>query len=115
MIKGFSVNLLLRVGLAGVFLYAAVSGTLYPDNWIGYLPQFLRNFIPAKTLLTVFDVYEIILSIWLLSGWKIFYSAVLSSLTLFGIVITSLGVLDITFRDFGLLFAAIALAVNSKS
>ena len=109
------VNLLLRIGLAGVFLYAAVSGTLYPDNWIGYLPEFLKHIIPAKTLLNLFDIYEIILSLWLLSGWKTFYSAVLSALTLFGIIVTSLGVLDITFRDFGLFFAALALAVNSRS
>lgn len=108
------VNLLLRIGLAGIFLYAALSGTLHPDDWIGYLPQFLRNIFPAKYLLISFDVYELILSVWLLTGWKTFYSAVLSTLTLFGIIVTSLGALDITFRDFGLLLAAIALAVDSK-
>lgn len=108
------INLFLRIGLAGVFIYATVSGTLHPDNWIGYIPQFLRNIFPAKYLLISFDVYELILSVWLLTGWKTFYSAVLSTLTLFGIIITSLGALDITFRDFGLLLAAIALAVDSK-
>lgn len=108
------INLLLRVGLAGVFLYAAVSATLTPNNWIGFLPQFIKNLIPGKTLLEMFNIYEVILSIWLLSGWKTFYSASLCALTIFGILITGLGYLDITFRDFGLLLAAAALALNSK-
>lgn len=114
MAKVTLVNLLLRIGLAGVFLYAAVSGTLHPDNWIGYLPQFLRNIFPARYLLVLFDVYELILSVWLITGWKAFYSASLSAITLFGIIFTSLGALDVTFRDFGLLLAALALAVDSK-
>lgn len=109
-----TINLLLRVGLAGVFLYAAFSATVRPDNWIGYFPQFLRDIFPAKYLLVSFNVYELVLSIWLLSGRKTFYSALISALTLFGIIVTSLGALDITFRDFGLLLAAIALAVDSK-
>lgn len=114
MYKRKTVSLLLRIGLAGVFLYAAVSASINPDNWIGYLPQFLRNVFPAKTLLVLFNIYETVLSVWLLSGWKTFYSAILSVLTLIGIIVTSLGALDITFRDFGLLFTAIALALDSK-
>ena len=32
---------LLRIGLAFVFLYAAISSLMHPDEWVGYLPSFL--------------------------------------------------------------------------
>lgn len=108
------VLLLLRIGIASVFLYAAVAATVNPLNWIGYLPQYLGNIIPKDILLKFFSFYEFILGIWLLTGWKTFYSAVLSVLTLFGIIVTNLGIFDITFRDVAILFSAIALAVTSK-
>lgn len=108
------VNVLLRISIASVFLYAVVSATLNPDNWIGYLPQFLRNIFPAKYLLLSFSFYELILSLWILSGKKTFYAAIISAVTLLGIIVTNIGALDITFRDFAIFFAALALAVDSK-
>lgn len=105
----------LRAGIASVFLYAAIASFLEPQNWIGYLPQFLRNIFPANILLMTFSTYEIILSIWILWGYKVFYSAVLASLTLVGIIVANFGALDITFRDIAILFAAAALAILEKS
>lgn len=105
---------ILRVGIASVFLYAAVASFLEPQNWIGYLPQFLRNLFPANILLVTFSIYEIILSLWLIWGQKAFYSAILSAATLTGIIIVNLGALDIVFRDIAILFASIALAVLKK-
>lgn len=106
---------LLRSGIASVFLYAAVASFLEPQNWIGYLPQFLRSIFPANILLITFSTYEIILSIWILWGYKVFYSSLIAALTLIGIIITNLGALDITFRDVAILFAAVALAILEKS
>lgn len=106
--------ILLRIGIASVFLYAAVSATLNPLNWVGYLPQYLRNIFPGDLLLKSFSFYELVLGVWLLTGWKSFYSAVLSSLTLFGIIVTNLGAFDITFRDVAILFSSISLALVSK-
>lgn len=107
-------SILLRVGLVLVFLYAAVDSFLEPLVWQSYLPGFLTDLVPAKQLLVVFSVYEIILSVWLISSRAIFYAALLSALTLFGILITNLAALVITFRDIGLLFAALALAALHK-
>ncbi|HKC14841.1 MAG TPA: hypothetical protein VKC89_02680 [Patescibacteria group bacterium] len=108
------VNLLLRISIASVFLYAAVSATLNPDNWIGYLPQYLKNLFPAKQLLLAFSFYEVALSLWILSGKKGFYAGLLSAATLLGIIVTNFRAIDITFRDLAIFFSSIALAIDSK-
>ena len=107
------VSFLLRVGLAIVFLYAAVASFIEPDAWIGYLPIFLRHIFPASILLGGFSIYEILLSLWLLSGKKTLYAASLSAITLIGIIFANIGALDIIFRDFAILFSALALAALS--
>jgi uncharacterized membrane protein YphA (DoxX/SURF4 family) len=107
-------SLLLRIGLAIVFLYAAVASFLEPGTWIAFLPSFLTNIIPAGPLLTIFSIYEIIVAVWLMSGRKIFYAAAIASLTIVGIISSNLSFLDIVFRDFAILFAALALAVLEK-
>jgi len=101
------ISFLLRLGIAFSFFYAAIASFLNPTAWIGFFPSFLQY----DSLLTVYSIFEIILGGWLLLGKKVFYAAVLSALTLFGIVVFNLGALDIVFRDIPILFAAIALAV----
>lgn len=107
------VSLLLRIGLASVFIYAAVATTLHPDDWIWFFPAILRNFVPHSLLLTGFSIYEIVLSIWILIGWRLLYSSTLAALTLLGIIVSNLAVIDIVFRDFAIFFMAAALAVGS--
>lgn len=104
----------LRLSIASVFLYASVAATLQPDNWIGYLPQFTRSFIPASLLLLGFSFYQVTLSLWLLSGWKTFYAASLAAITLLVIIFVNLGQVDILFRDFAIFLAAIALAIGGN-
>lgn len=108
--KKYLVPLLLRIGLAFVFLYAAIASFLAPDSWIGFFSPFLRNIFPPKLLLASFSVYEISLGLWLLWGRYAFYSASLATLTLLGIIIPNLGALDIIFRDISIFFTALALA-----
>jgi len=112
--KELLISFLLRVGLALVFLYAATASFLEPDSWIGFLPGFMRDIMPAKILLSLFSIYEIVLAFWLLSGKKTFYAAILAAATMFAITVTSLGALDIVFRDVAIFFMATALAVLSK-
>lgn len=105
------VSFLLRTGLAIVFLYAALSGFLAPELWLGFLPEFLISFVPGKVLLVAFEIYQIFLAGWLLSGKKQFTAGLLSFLTIIGIIIFNLEALDIIFRDVAILFMAIALMV----
>ncbi len=108
------VFLLLRLSIASVFLYAAVAATFQPYNWIGYIPQIARNIFPAQLLLLGFSLFQTVLSVWILTGWKTFYAASLAALTLLGIIGANSTQIDILFRDFAIFFAAIALAVGSR-
>ena len=104
----------LRFGIALVFLYAAIASFLDPQSWMGFIPSFITNHITRAYLLSIFSIYEIILSFWLFSGKKTFYAAILSSITLVGIIISNLSQFNIIFRDVAILFAAIALAFLTK-
>lgn len=108
----------LRIGIAAVFLYAAIASLVEYSNWIGFIPLWFRNLtsplISSETLLFGFAIYQIVLALWLLLGRKTAAAAVLSAVTLFGIMAVNLGAFDIVFRDIAVLFAALALALLSK-
>jgi uncharacterized membrane protein YphA (DoxX/SURF4 family) len=106
--------LLLRIGLATVFLYAAISSLANPNDWIGFLPPFLTDMISGYTLLKFFAVYELVLAAWLLSGMYVRYAGLLCAATLAGITLSNFSLFAISFRDIGLMFAALALAVSKK-
>jgi len=106
--------LLLRSGLAIVFLYAAISSLKTPLDWAAYLPHFLADSINAVTLVKIFAVYELALGLWLISGLYLRYAALLCSLTLAGIVVLNPHDLIVTFRDIGLAFAAMSLVFIDK-
>ncbi len=109
----YLISFFLRLGISIVFFYAAVASFLNPNNWIGFLPQWMRNIFPAELLLFAFSFYELILGTWLISGKKIFYAAILSSLTLFLIITSNISELDVLFRDIAILSSAVALILLS--
>lgn len=103
-------NLLLRAGLVIVLLYAGFGSLFNPEDWIGYLPDMATDLIDGDILLKFFSLYEFGLAIWLISGVYLRLAGMACALTFAGIIVTSLQLLDVTFRDIGLLFAALALA-----
>ncbi|PIR79727.1 MAG: hypothetical protein COU25_03895 [Candidatus Levybacteria bacterium CG10_big_fil_rev_8_21_14_0_10_35_13] len=105
--------LLLRIGLSFAFLYAAFSSFLAPSNWIGYFPVFIRNLVTENILLPLFSIFEITLALWILWGKYLFYSSVLASISLLGIIIFNFNQMDIIFRDVSILLMAISLVVYS--
>jgi uncharacterized membrane protein YphA (DoxX/SURF4 family) len=106
--------LLLRMGLATVFLFASISSFFSPNEWAGYFPQFMRDLVPLDLLLRGFSAYEFALALWLLSGYYTKYAALLCATTLGGIVVANPNLAQITFRDVALVFAAIALFFATK-
>jgi uncharacterized membrane protein YphA (DoxX/SURF4 family) len=102
-------SLLLRIGLALVFIYAAFASLKTPKEWLGFIPQFSTKFIAADLSLKLISLFQILLAVWLLSGKWLRYSAVVALLLLLGIVALNLNLLVVTFRDIGLIFAALAL------
>ncbi len=107
-------SLILRLGLAFAFLYAAISSLINPLAWAGFIPFVVKGIIPERILLTSFSIFQIFLGLWLVSGKKVFYAAVVSALTLAVITVANLNSLIIVFRDITILFSAVALAALSK-
>lgn len=111
-------NVLLRVGLAGTLAYAAIASFITPTSWVGYFPVFLVDlsspFMSQEVLLGIFSVVELFLAAWLLSGFKPFLAGIFAAGLFGGVFFANLGALDLVFRDGGLFFAALALAVLSK-
>jgi hypothetical protein len=104
-------RLMLQIGLAAVFLYAAVSSLQKPDEWTAYLPNFLTNSISPVTLVKGLAVYELVLAAWLLSGKYLKLAGLFCAMTLGGILVVNPHQLLVTFRDIGLLFMSLALVL----
>jgi hypothetical protein len=106
--------LLLRIGVAFSFAYAAASGFLNPTAWVGFFPPFLTAFAPAATLLAIWGVLEVVLALALLFMKDVFYPALIAAVLLLGVTLTNWGAMDIVFRDISIALAAIALAFLSR-
>lgn len=108
---------LLNIGLAFTLLYAGIAAFVNPSDWVGFVPQWVGNFGLSRELaLHTHSVVEILLGVWLLSNWKVRWAGLISALDILAILLAtgfSGGILLITFRDVGLLFMAIYLAVES--
>ena len=109
------ISILLRLGLAFAFLYPAIAAFFDPTSWIGYFPQFIKEAISNEILLLhSFGAIEVILALWILSGWKIFYSSAIAAFFLLAIVAFNWPQLDILFRDISIVAIALTLAVKSS-
>ena len=104
--------LLLRVGAAFAFLYPPLSAIFGdPYTWLGYFPPFMQGYMPDLVLLHAFGVVEIIIGLWILSGYKIFIPAMLATAMLLGIVAFNLSQFDVLFRDVTIACLTFALAL----
>lgn len=101
--------IILRIALAFVFAYAAIDGMREPVAWFGYLPHFLTVHSSEWAVLRAAEASEILLAVWLLLGVYVRIAALAAAALLLGIVATNPHALIVTFRDVGLLLAAIAL------
>lgn len=102
-------SLMLRVGLAFAFAYAAISALNSPDAWVGFIPPFSTKFVSAKLVLDFVSLLQLFLAVWLLSGKFITYAACLALALLLGIVGFNPSAFIITFRDVPLIFTAFAI------
>jgi hypothetical protein len=102
-------SLLIRVGLAAVFAYAAIDAFREPNAWISFVPEFTTKFVNAKVSLDAISVMQLGLAAWLVWGKFIEYAVALSVALLGGILIFNGSTFLVTFRDIGLITASIAL------
>ncbi len=101
-------DLILRVGVGSTLIWAAYRSILTPNDWIGFVPNWVITFLSKEVFLTAHGFFELIVGTILIAGiWPRLVSA-LAFLDLSSILIFY-GVDDITFRDIGLALAAIVL------
>lgn len=105
-------DFLLRLALAFAFLYPPISAWFNPLNWVGYIPAFAYIFWPFDhfLFLHLFGVAEIVLALWVLSGWRIAIPSTIMGVLLIVIVLTNWSEMDVVFRDVTIAGLAFALA-----
>jgi uncharacterized membrane protein YphA (DoxX/SURF4 family) len=108
-------SLILRLGIAAVFAYAAIAAIVAPDDWVGYIPHYVREQFRADVLLMVFSVFELLLALWLVSGKFARWAGIITALMMGAIIVSDLGLFVITFRDIAIAAAGLALAVLPES
>ncbi|MEK7169773.1 MAG: DoxX family membrane protein [Patescibacteria group bacterium] len=109
-------NLLLRTALSFAFLYPAYGMWTNPNDWLGYIPAFVKNVgLSQDILLLLIAGVHLIIALWILSGWKIFLSSLVAAVFLGSIVYFNQNQLDILFRDISLALVALALVFSNRS
>jgi len=111
--KKIDSEILLRVGLGLIFIYAGLQSLLDPSSWIGFLPYWLTPIIHPAIAIKIHAIISLIVGFSLLAGFRLKLFSVLAFLELAAILIFY-GVDNVTFRDFGLATAAIALFLISS-
>ena len=110
---GSIANLALRIGVAFALLYPPLNALADPLAWIGYFPPFMRGFVPDEVLLHAFGIVEVIMALWILSGWRIFWPSAAATVMLVGIVVFNPTNFQVLFRDLAIAASIFALAVVS--
>lgn len=100
--------LILRFGLGLTFLYAGLYALLDPVAWVGFVPHWVGSLMDPNVFLTVHSAFQLVLSAAFLFGVFLPASSLIAFLDLVAILLFY-GLDDLTFRDFGLAFAALAL------
>lgn len=104
--------IVLRLAMAGVFLWFGTAQLVNPNDWTGFLPEFLLNTQYSPNLFVFLNgLMEVILAVFLIPGIYVRFSALILSLHLFGIA-WLVGINPIGIRDAGLAFATLAVSLN---
>lgn len=109
-------HFLLRASVAFAFAYPAISAWSEPFTWLGYVPGFARDMAAMVgmsdiLLLHAFGVLELVIALWLLSGWRIFLPSVAAAGLLLFIVVVNPSEFPILFRDLSIAGLALGLAL----
>lgn len=101
--------IVLRVGLALVFLWFALQQLMSPDMWTAVVPDYVVSIshLSAKTLVYFNGIFELVFGALLLFGLFTRVAALLLALHLIEIIL-SVGYGAIGVRDFGLCVATFA-------
>ncbi|MDP3947322.1 MAG: hypothetical protein Q8Q41_01370 [bacterium] len=102
-----------RLGLGFVLIYAGVASILVPENWIGFVPQWIEIAASREAFLMVHGALELVAGVALLFKGGAFWGALFGAANMAGIIAVT-GVDLVTFRDVGLLALALMLATRLR-
>jgi uncharacterized membrane protein YphA (DoxX/SURF4 family) len=106
-----TIHIILRIGIAFALLYPPFAALGDPISWASYFPPFFHSLpIDLIFLLHAFGVLEVVLALWILSGWRIRVPAALTTMLLLAIIMLNLNQFDVLFRDLSI--AAMTLALT---
>lgn len=102
--------LILRAGLALVFIYFGWSGLMQTQMWVALVPAWTGIFGSAYTLVKIHGTFELILGLTLLFG---FYTRLSATLLLISLLqtLTILSFGPVLVRDIGLTFALLSIVL----
>src|SRR3989344_4333742 len=107
--------LILRIAVGLTLVYASFDIFRDPTSWIGFVPTWIEYITPRERFLMGHALADLVIGLGLLNNFKralLPLFAVLAFFNFFAILIF-FGIDAITFRDFGLAGAALALFVRS--
>jgi uncharacterized membrane protein YphA (DoxX/SURF4 family) len=104
---------ILRIGISLVFLWFGLNQVLFPDEFLGYLPEFLLSIDFAANIIIINGIIETILGLLLIFGFFVQPIAFLLGLHMIGIIL-SVGYNEIAVRDFGILVALVAIFIGGN-
>lgn len=103
--------LVLRLGLAAVFLWFGYQQVMHVAQWESWVPAWaLASGVPAGTIVLANGWFEVIFGLLLVSGFYTWVVAGLLALHLF-VITFDIGITAIGVRDFGLAVSTLALAL----
>ncbi len=117
MSQRITAQLILRVFLGLVVLWFGSSEIISPQMWVTFVPPFMGSILPLTTLVLIHGIVLCVLGIALIAKLYVRAAASILALMLAQIVLSLIvkgGLSATAVRDFGLLGAALALAVPKK-
>jgi uncharacterized membrane protein YphA (DoxX/SURF4 family) len=104
---------LLRIGIALVFLWFGQEQLIHTSSWISFIPSWITSMtgISAATLVHFNGAFEVVFGFCLIFGYFTRVTALLLALHMLDITFT-VGYNQIGIRDFGLSIAAIAVFLH---
>ncbi|MCH7850256.1 MAG: DoxX family protein [Nanoarchaeota archaeon] len=103
---------ILRISLSLVFLYFGFSQVTNPEEWIGFVPEFLTGLIlTANNIVMINGILELVLGSFMLIGFFTRPSSLILGINLLFIA-TSIGINPTGIRDAGLTIATFVIFLN---
>ena len=110
----------LRLGLGLMYIYSGYDLFTNPQHWYGFVPQWfsraVTSIVPITTYLRLQGIGELVLGFlflaWFLGRGSVRIAAAIATIEM-GLILLFVGIDPITFRDIGLLGAALAILVLS--